>query len=311
MSIGNAHDTFEDLHLHRQRLQQILDLLVGRSDVEGVLLGGSFAYGKPDEFSDIDLYIVTTNDQFEQLFRDHDSIAQTAGSVVSAFIADHNPGGEYDYIVLYEDLVKVDFMYVRLDEMRPSHKWARCRLLFDRRGRLQQLHEDSAAPPAPEAEATAVEEVEASVSEAYVQSDEVLCAVSQKFRAWCWYAFGKLMRGELWEALEATNVIRSRALLPMIYDLIGGQPEGYRRLESKMSQLLGEQLRSTVGVYQEDSIYRALQNEIRLFFSLEQEVFARRNLSADVRGLDRILCEIERVMAQRGKPPDKIGEDTA
>jgi hypothetical protein len=39
-------------------------------------------------------------------------------------------------------------------------------------------------------------------------SAEHLAELNQKFWTWCWYAIGKIERGELWEALDGLHTAR-------------------------------------------------------------------------------------------------------
>ena len=46
---------------------------------------------------------------------------------------------------------------------------------------------------------------------------EELLELNQKFCIWCWYVFGKIVRGALWEALDGLHSIRILALVPLCW----------------------------------------------------------------------------------------------
>ncbi len=254
--------SFERFPGHRARLIEASTIFSSRDCVAGLLLGGSFAYGNPDFYSDIDLYIVVRDEHFDVLFAEHVEIANSLGKPISAFIADHNPGGLYDYIVLYDDFVKVDFIYLRSSQLHVMPKWGRFRVLYD-----------------PEAVLSTLVSCSRNLQATFQLADPLV--LNQKFRGWCWYVFGKLMRGELWEALEGVSFIRERALLPMINAKNGFVDEGYRRLEKKMDDELAHDLQLTVASYDKEAVFSALLNEITLFRDLRNELFLSLNLTVD------------------------------
>lgn len=269
------------LLMHTQLLNQAINCLENDSAIIGIILGGSVASGSPDCFSDLDLYIVVHDHDFERIFADKERIARLLGRIFFSFIADHNPGGDYDYIVLYENLVKVDFMYCQASEMIASPKWTKFLILKDTDGFLANLvHQskttDHLKPPATEVE-----------------------VLNQKFWCWCWYVFGKIMRGELWEAVEGVNLIRSWAILPMLGWDANSPSEGYRRLEQKVDNQVAKTLELTIPAYEPESLFSALMQEIALFQELRDRVFARQKLSVNRRPELALVKEIEQQWATR------------
>jgi hypothetical protein len=106
-------------------------------------------------------------------------------------------------------------MYLQESDLEPHPKWVGCAVLKDTDGHVRALvaRSEVLGPPRPSAEG--------------------LSELNQKFWTWCWYAFGKLVRGELWEALDGINSIRSLALVPLL-DCAAERPhEGYQRLGRK------------------------------------------------------------------------------
>lgn len=256
--------TLKEFPEHRRLLERAVSHFQTDRRVIGLAVGGSIAHGGVDFYSDVDLQIVVRDADFDAAFADRDAAAQAVGQPLFRFIADHIPGGDQLYIVLYQELVKLDFSYKRTSEMKPNWRLANRPILKDSKGFMADVQHQSQGLRSP------------------TPAPETILVLHQKFWPWCWYVFGKIMRGELWEALDGVHWIRSMALLPML-DWVADRPhEGYRRLESKIDQQLSAQLTNTlVPQLKVEALYAALQAEIVLFCVLRAKVFARYGLSFD------------------------------
>ena len=232
--------------------------------VPGVMLGGSFAGGRPDFYSDVDLYLIVRDGDFAAVLAEKERAAAAAGRVLTGFIPDHlGPGGDEMYIAVYDGPIHADFNYVRRSTLKPHWKLAARAVLKDADGGLEAVVRASRGltpqPPSPES----------------------LNVIHNKFWTWCWYVFGKIARGELWEALGAVHTIRTLALVPMIAWDAGLQPEGYRRLESRADERLRGRLAMTVPSPETVSLYAALQAEIELFGEIQDRVCRRFGVAVD------------------------------
>jgi len=248
---------------HRRLLERAAAHFQADQRVLGVAVGGSIAAGNMDFYSDIDLDVIVRGDDFDAVFAERDRAAVAVGQPLFRFIADHLPFGAHLYIVLYEGPIKLDFSYLRVTDVEPSWTLAGRVILKDTNGFLAAIKSQSAelSPDQP--------------------PRERVLSLNQKFWTWCWYVFGKIKRGELWEALDGIDSIRSLAILPML-DWAAGKPQiGYRRLESKLDARLAEKLSASVATLQPESLYAALQVEMALFSDLRDEVSARYNLEHD------------------------------
>jgi predicted nucleotidyltransferase len=249
--------------------------------IAGLILSGSLARGAADFYSDVDLYIVARDESFEAVFAERDDAAESLGSPLFRFAVDPVPGGSRDYIVTYPGPTKLDLMYHRESEIGPDQKWADRLVLVDDSGSLGTVISRSARsrPDRPE--------------------PKTLLALNQRFWTWCWYAFGKIMRGELWEALDGVHGIRSRALLPML-DWMSARPhEGYRRLESKADPQTGARLAATVSTLRPESLYAALWAEMDLFCDLRAATFDHFGLAFDPAPEEVLKDEMSRRWAAR------------
>lgn len=269
------------LPAHRTLLERAVNYFQSDDRVIGMILGGSLAHGAGDFYSDVDLYIVARDEAFEAVFDERDVATRTIGPPLFRFIVDPIPGGSRDYIVMYPGPVKLDLMYYRESDVLPAPKWAGCAMLTDASGLIQDVLVGSRdlAPPAP-------------------ISDELL-VLDQRFWTLCWYVFGKIMRGELWEALDGIHTVRSDILLPML-DRAAGRPyEGYRRLETKLDFEMVERLADTLASLEGEAVYDALQAEISLYCDRREPLSERCGLSFDPASEKEIRDEILRRWAAR------------
>lgn len=253
------------LPLHRALLQRAVNQFEDDDKAVGMILGGSLAHGNADFYSDVDLYVVTRDETLETLFEERNAAARTIGSPWFGFDVEPVPGGSRDYIVTYPGPVKLDLMYYSESEMLPAPKWAGCVVLKDESGLITDVLARSSdlAPSLPPPEA--------------------LLELDQKFWTWCWYVFGKIMRGELWEALDGVHSIRSQVLLPMLDWTFDRRHEGYRRLENKVDPETAARLARTVSTLDPESMFAALKAEMGLFRDLRGHLSESIGLTFDPR----------------------------
>ena len=267
---------------HRKLLERAFARFRDDTRALGLVVGGSLARGGADFYSDVDLYVVVRDGAFEDVVAERNSTSQAVGSPLFAFDVDPVPGGSTDHIVLYEGPVKFDFMYLRESDLGPHPRWDGCVVLKDTDGRLGAVVASSEAlgPPRPSA--------------------EDLSELNQKFWIWCWYAFGKIERGELWEALDGLHSIRTLALVPLL-DWSAERPhEGYRRLERKTNREQASRLSATVAPMQAVALHAALRAEVGLFRELRAAVLDRHGLTIDPAPEEVLESEMSRRWAGRG-----------
>ena len=261
---------------HSALLQRVVDHFRDDRKVVGLVLGGSLAHGVPDSYSDVDLYIVARDESFDAVFEERVAVAQALGPPLLSFTVDPMPGGSRDYIVTYPGPIKFDLMYHRESELAPTPKWTGSVVLKDASGLVANVlaRSQNLAPPTP--------------------SSEELLELDKRFWTLCWYVFGKIMRGELWEALAGIHSIRSDALLPMLDWATGGPHEGYRRLETRLDPRMAERLGATLSLLEAGALFDALQVEISLFRDLCEPLFERTGSTYGSGPGDEIKDEIVR-----------------
>jgi predicted nucleotidyltransferase len=279
----DAHlPSLDRLPQHRELLERVFTRF--RDDIRalGLVVGGSLARGGADFYSDVDLYVVVRDGAFEDVLAERDSTAEAVGSTFFGFVVDPVAGGSTDHIVLYDGPVKFDFMYLRESDLGPHPRWDGCVVLKDTDGRLGAVvaRSEALGPSRPSAEG--------------------LLELNQKFWTWCWYAFGKIERGELWEALDGLHSIRSLALVPLLDWSAERRHEGYRRLERKTNQEQTSRLLATVAPMKASALHAALRAEVELFRELRAAVLDRYGLTIDLAPEEVLESEMGRRWGARG-----------
>ena len=254
---------------HRRLLERALEWLCDDDRIAGVVLGGSFADPTvdTDSGSDLDLYVVVRDGAFESIFADRDAIAAAIGDPLFGFVPDHLPGGDRDYVVLYDGPVKVDFVYVPWSDFDPAWKWSSVRPLYDATGRIADVVAASRdrSPPQP--------------------TSEALRAHNEGFWIQCWYVHTKIERGERWAALDGLHTIRTQVLCPLLAWSTGTPEEGYRRLERRLESAsdstLPDRFAATVATPDRASLSSAMDATIDCYLELRDAVADRYDFSFD------------------------------
>ena len=261
---------------HRQLLERAVGYLQADRRIISLIVAGSIADGGVDFYSDVDLYIITKEESFDAVFAERDAVAEAVGRPLFRFIPVYKQRkGHQQYVVMYSNLVKVEFIYYRPADIMPSPKWKNCLIFKDTSDYAAEIKAESQqTAPLPPSAAT-------------------LLALNQRFWTFAWYIFGKIVRGELWEALSALDGTRNLILLPMHGWLNEYVQEGCRRLENKLG-IYQSQFAATVAALEPESLYTSLQAEINLFIELRDALFARHSLRCESEPENSIKSEILR-----------------
>lgn len=209
--------TFAQFPAHKEITEKIFHLLQQDERVLGIYLSGSFVYGKPDMYSDVDFYILVPLETREQIKKDHEKLRNQVGDVISDFPATHL-GDPNQFITFYRGSypIHVDYQYRVKDELAPRRKDKDVLILLDKSGELQEWKNKCS-----------------SVEELYSPTQESLQYFEDRFWAWCIYTDSKIKRGELWEARDAIEYMRNNVLVKLAYYTSSLRSEGNRRIETK------------------------------------------------------------------------------
>jgi len=231
--------TFALFPTHKAIATKILNLLEQDERVLGVYLSGSFAYGQPDRYSDLDVFILVQAQDREQTKQDHANLRALVGDIVSEFPATHL-GNPNQIITLYRDSypVHVDYQYRVQAELAPRQKDTGVLILLDRTGALRDWRERCA-----------------NAADSVTPDETALQYFEDRFWTWCIYTDSKMRRGELWEARDALEYLRTNVLLRLAYYDHGLPYEGNRRVERKFPQETIRLLETTLPIGHSQKAY--------------------------------------------------------
>ncbi len=226
----------------------LLELVAGlrrASGILGVAAGGSFISGDMDEFSDLDLVVLTDPSLFGEAPDRRRALAASLGTLLAAFTGEH-VGEPRLLICLYgPPLVHVDLKFVTPDGL--ASRVEDPIVLWERDGRFRAaLRSGSARYPAPDPQ-----------------------WLEDRFWIWVHYIATKIGRGELFSALDSLAFLRARVLGPLALEEATAQPSGVRRIE-RAAPARASELEATVARYDAVDCLRALGAAIALYRGLRE-----------------------------------------
>ena len=252
--------TFDDFPRHRAKAEAACRAALGDPDVVAMIVTGSFATGGADELSDIDLRVYVRPDAVEGVVARIPDLAAAAGRVVALFVAEHL-GIAGLTIVLYDDLVHVDFDVVAADRAAEHNDGLPAVVLWERE------------PISDALPGTYDPEIAAGVR-----------WLEARIWTWSWYIQSKVLRGELYEALDGLQYVRDQVLFRLLAFHGERRPVGGRRAEAVVGAHGDAFARTVPTSLDAASVLAALRQEIDLYRRLADPLLERHGLeTADAR----------------------------
>jgi hypothetical protein len=243
----------EGFPAHRAKLGAIAVAARDDPDVVGMAIKGSFALDIADEFSDLDLSFVIRDDKLEEALGRRMQLVQAPSTPVAKFTGEHVGLPEL-LIVLYDDLVHVDFLYDALSDF-PQVDQLPCHIVWERDGLLTDR---LATAPSPSPR----------VDGAWLEA---------RMWTWIWYTHSKILRGEVYEALDALQFMRSRVLFPLLAVTRGRRPGGSRRAEHLVDEYQ-EDFEATVAAPSRSATMEALEKTADLYLRLADPILEQQRV---------------------------------
>jgi hypothetical protein len=214
----------------------------------GLAAAGSWLSDELDEYSDLDLVLVTK----QKLGGDRQRMMEWAkrfGNLLSAFTGEH-VGEPRLLVCLYDDpLLHVDIKFVTLEEF--AFRVEEPVILSDVYGQLQQsLQVTTAEWPMPGYQ-----------------------WIEDRFWIWVHYGLTKLGRGEYFEAIDFLSAIRNMVLGPLLLISQGQLPRGVRKLEKVLPASTLAQLKNTLAGHDRNSILKAIHTCVELYRDLRSNLY--------------------------------------
>lgn len=222
-------------------------------NVKGLAVAGSWLTNEIDEFSDLDLILVTNQkiSDNKNLMLDY---AKSLGNFLSGFTGEH-VGDPRVLICLYDKpLLHVDIKFVTLDEFDSLIEIPF--ILIDKDGQLETAISNSKAKfPYPDYQ-----------------------WIEDRFWIWIHYALLKIGRGEYLEAHDFMGFLRMVVFGPLLHIKNDNLPRGVRKVETDLESKDLEKLKLTIPKYERQSLLDSLRNAVSLYRQLRTELFDK-NLS--------------------------------
>jgi len=250
----------------------ITEILKADDSVLGLTVGGSWLSNEIDEFSDLDLILVTKEKISGSIDR-MKAYASRFGKLLSAFTGEHI-GDTRVLICLYDDpLLHVDIKFLTIDEF--SKRVESPVILLDKTGELRKVIESTEAKfPKPDFQ-----------------------WLEDRFWIWIHYALLKIGRGEYFESFDFFGSLRSIVLGPLLHMKSNSDPRGVRKLEFISSDEEKKMLKATLPAYDRQSLLDALNASVALYRKLRSELYGD-NVVLRTDAEERVMKYFEEISAR-------------
>lgn len=244
-----------------------IEILKNDNAVIGLAVGGSWLSNDLDEFSDLDLILVTK----EKVSADKSKMVQYAsqlGELISAFTGEH-VGEPRVLICLFDKpLLHVDIKFLTPDEF--GSRVENPVLLIDKGNQLQQiLNQSEAKFPYPDYQ-----------------------WIEDRFWTWMHYALLKIGRGEYLEAFDFFGFLRMVVFGPLLHIKNGNLPRGVRKVETQLSTEDFNLLQSTIADCNKTSLITALARAIAIYKDLRNTLYDA-NISQNLKAEEAVMKYLE------------------
>lgn len=217
-------------------------------NVTGLAVAGSWLTNELDEYSDLDLILVTKHKVSgdKKLMLDY---AERLGNFLSGFTGEH-VGEPRVLICLYDNpLLHVDIKFVTLEEFHTRIETPI--LLIDKNKQLENAINSSQAKfPYPDYQ-----------------------WIEDRFWIWIHYVLLKIGRGEYFEAYDFMGFLRMVVFGPLLHIKNGNLPRGVRKVETSLADGDLIKLQLTLPTYDRQAIVDSVRNGILLYRQLRVELY--------------------------------------
>ena len=235
--------------IQREFADKAKTILATDDNVVGLAVAGSWLTNEIDEFSDLDLILVTKTkiSSDKNLMLDY---AKRLGNLLSGFTGEH-VGEPRVLICLYDDpLLHVDIKFVTLDEFHSRIETPH--ILLDKDGQLEEAIVNSQVKfPYPDYQ-----------------------WIEDRFWTWIHYALLKIGRGEYLEAYDFMGFLRMVVFGPLLHIKNDNLPRGVRKVETDLNSDDLAKLKLTLATYDRKSLLESLRNAVLLYRELRAVLYA-------------------------------------
>ncbi|WP_337042661.1 nucleotidyltransferase domain-containing protein [Emticicia sp. 17c] len=229
-------------------VQRVIAFMEQSPDMLGLAVAGSWISKETDEFSDLDLVLVSEK-SISHDPKQMKAIAAQLGSLLAAFTGEH-VGEPRVLICLYDE----PLLHVDLKFLQPHEFYERVEdpiIVWERNQTLSNIiAQTDSAWPYPDYQ-----------------------WIEDRFWVWIHYAALKIGRGELFEAYDFLAFLRMMVLGPLLLIKNGQQPRGVRKLETKLSEADLKAINKTAASLEKAALLQALWQSIAIYEALRKHLF--------------------------------------
>lgn len=235
--------------IQKQFADNVTEVVKNDEKLIGLAVAGSWLRNEIDEFSDLDLILVTqekiTGDRLKML-----NYAKQFGNFLSGFTGEH-VGEPRVLICLFDNpLLHVDIKFITLAEL--SERIDTPVILLDKDGQIKRMLEQTEAKfPYPDYQ-----------------------WIEDRFWIWAHYALLKIGRGEFVEAFDFFGFLRMVVFGPLMHIKNDNLPRGVRKVEKELASEDLEQVLKTLPKYSGPALLNTLQHCVTLYRQLRQVLFS-------------------------------------
>lgn len=264
-----ATNIYTSKMIQKEFANDAVEILKTDKDVIGLAVGGSWLPNELDEFSDLDLILVTK----ERISNNKDKMLQYAkslGQLLTGFTGEH-VGEPRLLICLYKNpLLHVDIKFLVLDEFKIRMEDPI--ILLDTDHQLQKI-------------------IHQTVS-SFPNTDYQW--MEDRFWIWIHYALLKIGRGELLEALDFIAFLRLQVLGPLLHLKNKNLPRGVRKIETQIDEEDFAALLYTIPTYNCSSILNSLEKAVLLYQQLRRNLFTS-NINLHIDTEKKVIEYLEKI----------------
>ena len=269
----------------RQNHQMVLDRFITSCEnderVVAAFIGGSYARGQADAYSDLDLYLITTDGKYEAFLAGREAFVQRLGKPL--FLEDF--GEPYSLFYIFANGTEGELWIGRESQFNHIHSGP-YRVLLDKKGVLTKVvfagHESDQAG-----------QIESLRQQIHWFWHELSHFISAMGRGQLWWAYGQL------EAMRLLCLNLARLRENFADALVGDEP--YFKVEQALS---GEQLASLQATYcpmERTAMYQAILITLSFYREMAQPLAKTHGLTYP--------AELDRLMVQRLEALSHTGYD--
>jgi len=234
--------------IHQKFVDNVMQKIKEDESVIGLALGGSWITNELDEFSDIDMILVT-KDKIAHDIQKMMEYANKFGTLLNGFTGEH-VGEKRLLICLYDNpLLHVDIKFIT-----PNEFYDRVEdpvIIWERNKKLSNIMEDSKFQfPYPNYQ-----------------------WLEDRFWIWIHYVSAKIGRGEFFEAIDSINFLRTNVLASLLQIKNGHLPKALRKVERLLNEGDLTRLKNTIPQYNRASIISSIETVIITYQDLRKIVF--------------------------------------